>query len=79
MISPLPRNKRGKNPKPSDGAASDPATPDQADEPVHAQSSAKPAPNPASKPDPSEFNNTPFAKLDLEARPGEESEQSTGS
>jgi translation initiation factor IF-3 len=79
MISPLPRNKRGKNPKPSDGAPNDSAPPGQADEPLPPHQSDRPAAHIASKPAPAAFNNNPFAKLDLDARPGEEPEQSTGS
>src|SRR5262245_37502463 len=70
MVSPLPRNKRGKNPKPSD-------QPIQGNGPVSASASAT-GKSPA-KSSPSAFNNNPFAKLDLNARPPDEPEQSTGS
>jgi translation initiation factor IF-3 len=79
MISPLPRNKRGKNPKPSESAAGDSPASGRADEPPAPQQSGKPSANNVPRPASAAFNNNPFAKLDLQARPGEESEQSTGS
>lgn len=72
MFSPLPRNKRAKNPRGEHGAH--PAPPDEADaaraEP--AAPKAKPVPVvPAAvqaKPAPSAFQHNPFAKLDLSPR-----------
>ena len=72
MFSPLPRNKRAKNPKGEHGAHL--APPDAADT-AHAQPAPeKPKPSSATpvaiqaKPPPSAFQNNPFAKLDLSAR-----------
>lgn len=72
MFSPLPRNKRAKNPRGEPGAHHAPA---EAADAAHAQPAEhhpKPlAAAPASfqsKPAPSAFQNNPFAKLDLSAR-----------
>jgi translation initiation factor IF-3 len=70
MISPLPRNKRGKNPNQKDNGQVTAA------EKIHPENFApvpikKPKPDSiASKPVPAAFGNSPFAKLDLVARQG---------
>jgi len=72
MFSPLPRNKRAKNPRGEHGAHH--SLP-EAEDTAHVQPAAnnsKPlaaAPNAVqAKPAPSAFQNNPFAKLDLSAR-----------
>ena len=79
MISPLPRNKRGRNPKPGEAEGSDSAAPHQPNDSFPSHQSGRPAVTVAPKPAPATFNNNPFAKLDLNARPNTETEQSTGS
>jgi len=72
MFSPLPRNKRAKNPRGESGAHH--ALPEGADaahaEPPENNSKAAPAALAAiqPKPAPSAFQNNPFAKLDLSSR-----------
>jgi translation initiation factor IF-3 len=70
MFSPLPRNKRAKNPREDEHGIVPPSPytdednePEQADGPK-----SKPASGIASKPPPAAFGNNPFAKLDLELR-----------
>src|SRR5262249_36922247 len=69
MISPLPRNKRGKNPGLGEGGSPTPLSPPK---PTNPASSAPPpkskAPGSvAPKPPPAAFANNPFAKLDVQA------------
>jgi translation initiation factor IF-3 len=80
MVSPLPRNKRGKNPVPTDGAHAPPETsykpnvnyaPMQSDAPRPAVPNQRP-------PQPS-FNNNPFSKLDSLVSSGQKSEASADS
>jgi translation initiation factor IF-3 len=71
MVSPLPRNKRAKNPHQIEGghapvAAVNSDQPDAAKPPKKNASTAQVAPKPA----PSAFANNPFAKMDINAREG---------
>ncbi|MBI5774730.1 MAG: translation initiation factor IF-3 [Verrucomicrobia bacterium] len=71
MVSPLPRNKRAKNPR-ADADGNLPDTPSDNHKPAKApapQASAKSAP--VAKPTESAFANNPFASLDI--KPSEES------
>jgi translation initiation factor IF-3 len=72
MISPLPRNKRGKNPGPGDAGSPTPLSPARPSDsvaplPVPPPKSKSPG-SIASKPPPAAFANNPFAKLDIRAR-----------
>lgn len=72
MFSPLPRNKRAKNPRGEPGAHH--APPEAADEALAQPATHNSKPMPAepsafqSRPASSAFQNNPFAKLDLSAR-----------
>jgi len=74
MISPLPRNKRAKHPRPGgDGQVTAPATNNQQSN-AASPPPTRPANTVAPKPVPAAFANNPFAKLDVAARqdtPGE--------
>jgi len=75
MISPLPRNKRGKPPGPLEGAATPiAAATSQSAAPIAAAPPAAPRPKPvtvvSSKPAGPAFSNSPFAKLDLNPQEG---------
>jgi translation initiation factor IF-3 len=65
MISPLPRNKRAKDPRPQEEGGPAPDMPDMPDMPD--DSPDKPASNGPSSPPPSKasFGNTPFSGLDV--------------
>jgi translation initiation factor IF-3 len=73
MISPLPRNKRAKHPRPGEAAA----PPAMAEPPLNSSVSPQPVRPPKSAPAPpapTAFANNPFAKMDVSARrdaPGE--------
>ena len=76
MVSPLPRNKRAKNPN-AEGNASNPASHNSgnAQPAANAESpSHKPAAEIASKPGPAAFANNPFVKLDDGVRADAKSE-----
>ena len=76
MISPLPRNKRAKNPQGEEGLNSnsvEPKAPRNSGEHIEPTPS-KPAYKLASKPAPSAFANDPFAKLDVSVREDAKSE-----
>ncbi len=86
MLSPLPRNKRGKNPHPAENAASTGGSLQQDGFPkafvpssTPPPPSSRPTPVFASKPASATFNNNPFAKLDLYPKKKEEPEAATGS
>jgi translation initiation factor IF-3 len=74
MVSPLPRNKRAKNPRQEEGAAQatnskhEPETSAGVPVKVHANNSIAPKPAPAA------FGNNPFNKLDLSVRQDSKSE-----
>jgi translation initiation factor IF-3 len=70
MISPLPRNKRGKNPGHGGDANSPSVSPIKSLEPAGPAAVPKSkSPNSvAAKPPPSAFANSPFAKLDIQPR-----------
>jgi translation initiation factor IF-3 len=73
MISPLPRNKRAKNPRLAQEGEARPAAaqPSPAGRPEAADTEPKPDSLPAASPriPPAQFNNNPFAGLDFEASP----------
>ncbi len=71
MISPLPRNKRGKNPNPNHAPV--------ALEHNDSTPPAKSASHGAAKPSSSGFNNNPFARLDLNSREDKDAEPPPGS
>jgi len=77
MISPLPRNKRGKNPHAGEGDGASPtaSAPTKPASPGPA-AAAKTRPNNSSpnKPAPAAFANNPFAKLDVSVPQGTKSE-----
>ena len=72
MISPLPRNKRAKHPRPDQNGpqvADEPSTAAAADQTGSSQPPPpKPVNNVSSKPPPAAFANNPFAKLDVGVR-----------
>jgi len=82
MFSPLPRNKRAKNPRGEDrglGVEGGAPNPPGASKAHHTPGAAPVAINPshgiAVKSPPSAFSNNPFAQLDLNSRPDEPPEQ----
>ena len=78
MLSPLPRNKRAKNPHQGDGAPSSRPDTERINSFVEVQSKSKAHDQlVASKTAPAAFANTPFAKIDLTPREGR-SPESTG-
>ncbi len=86
MLSPLPRNKRGKNPQPAETGAPAGGPPQRDGFPrAFVPPSTQPPPptkSPpvfASKPAPGAFNNNPFSKLELYPKKSEEPEAATGS
>jgi len=69
MISPLPRNKRAKHPRPGgEGAVAAPVAGNQPSNVLASPQSAKPSNNVSPKSMSAAFANTPFAKLDVGAR-----------
>lgn len=77
MISPLPRNKRAKHPRGEEGHNSSPAeshAPGSSPADDVAPPPSKPVHKLASKPAPSAFANSPFAKLDVSVREDAKSE-----
>ena len=75
MISPLPRNKRAKNPnqRAEGEALAEPPAPAPNDRPGKAHVEKKPKPSAEKKPDepkPADFSNNPFNQIDLKQRNG---------
>jgi translation initiation factor IF-3 len=67
MISPLPRNKRPKGPRPTDGGEAAPAPPVRAEPPQPASPfrAERERTLPSEEPKPSGFSNNPFAQLEI--------------